>query len=157
MEIVEPHNCWNEQDVAVITYGDSLVKQGERPLQTLRRFLSEHMGNMANTVHILPFCPYSSDDGFSIIDYQAVNPDLGNWGDIESISKQFRIMADLVINHCSVKSEWFENFIKGEGNGHDYFSPWILKPISVRSFGPAVRISYPGGNRKRSQARVVHL
>ena len=121
MQIVEPHNCWNQQDVAVITYGDSLLKPTEKPLETLRRFLTERMSDIANTVHILPFCPFSSDDGFSVIDYQAINPELGDWGDIESISKQFRIMADLVINHCSVQSEWFQNFIKGSGKGHDYF------------------------------------
>ena len=119
--IVEPHNCWDQRDIALITYGDSLNKDGERPLQTLRRFMTERLSDSFNTVHILPFYPYSSDDGFSVIDYHQVKPELGNWDDIEALSRQFRIMADLVINHCSSQSEWFENFKKGVEPGKDYF------------------------------------
>lgn len=121
-EAVSPHqNYWDESDVAVITYGHSIQKDNEAPLQTLHNFLDEYLKDSINTVHILPFFPFSADDGFAVSDYYAVNPTLGNWQHIESIASEYRLMADLVINHCSDQSQWFKNFIKGEGVGHDYF------------------------------------
>jgi sucrose phosphorylase len=72
-------------------------------------------------VHILPFFPYSSDDGFAVIDYSSVNESLGTWQDITQISQQYQLMSDLVINHCSSRSAWFDNFIKAQGLGHDFF------------------------------------
>ncbi len=113
-------NHWSEKDIIMITYGDSVLKQGERPLVTLQHFMDKHIQSI-NSVHILPFFPYSSDDGFAVIDYSSVNEALGNWQDISVIGNQKRLMSDLVINHCSSRSLWFENFTKGEGAGHDYF------------------------------------
>ena len=114
-------NRWNESDIVMITYGDSIVKDGEKPLVTLKHFIDTHLSDELSAVHILPFFPYSSDDGFSVLDYSSVNESLGDWCDISAISKEYKLMADLVINHCSARSIWFENFIKGEGTGHDYF------------------------------------
>ena len=114
-------NHWSEQDVIMVTYGDSLLKEGERPLKTLQHFANQYLQDHVNSVHILPFFPYSSDDGFSVIDYSSVNESLGDWQDIVDIAADKRLMADLVINHCSSRSLWFENFVKGEGKGHDYF------------------------------------
>lgn len=114
-------NHWSEEDVILITYADSVIKDNQPPLQSLKVFLDENIKGAINSVHILPFFPYSSDDGFSVIDYSAVNESVGEWSDIESISSQYHLMADLVINHCSSQSAWFNNFIKGDGEGHDYF------------------------------------
>ncbi|MBC3766221.1 sugar phosphorylase [Neptunicella marina] len=119
--IVPHQNHWNEKDVVLITYGDSIEKEGEKPLQTLHCFLERYCKPYINSVHILPFFPYSSDDGFSVIDYSSVNESLGNWTHIAQIADDYRLMADLVINHCSARSAWFDNFIKGEGQGHDFF------------------------------------
>ncbi len=122
IELPRPHcNYWDEEDIIMITYGDSVIDDNERPLTTLNRFLHTYCKNTVNNVHILPFFPYSSDDGFSVIDYSSVNESLGNWDDIEAISKDYGLMADLVINHCSARSVWFDNFIKGEGTGSDFF------------------------------------
>ena len=115
------HNYWDEEDIVMITYGDSVIDDDERPLVTLNRFLHRYCKNTINNVHILPFFPYSSDDGFSVIDYSTVNEALGSWDDVEDIAKDYGLMADLVINHCSARSVWFDNFIKGEGPGSDYF------------------------------------
>ncbi|MFV0576345.1 MAG: sugar phosphorylase [Vibrio sp.] len=112
---------WTEKDTILITYGDTFNQADEKPLNTLNRFLHQYCQPNINGVHILPFFPYSSDDGFSVIDYSSVNEGLGEWQDIEAIAKQFNLMSDLVINHCSARSAWFQNFIKGEGIGHDYF------------------------------------
>ena len=114
-------NHWSEKDIILITYGDSIIKEDQPPLKTLKKFLDTTIANTINSVHILPFFPYSSDDGFAVIDYSSVNESLGTWQDIEAISKDYHLMSDLVINHCSSRSAWFDNFIKGEGQGSDFF------------------------------------
>ncbi|MEN8710776.1 MAG: alpha-amylase family glycosyl hydrolase, partial [Arenicellales bacterium] len=114
-------NLWNEKDVVLITYGDSLKRDGERPLVTLGDFLDTELKGIVSGVHILPFFPYSSDEGFSVIDYLAVNGSLGSWQDISDIASRYRLMSDLVINHCSSKSRWFENYQRGEQPGKGYF------------------------------------
>jgi len=125
-----PHkNRWDESDIIMITYGDSIVENAQgfefgfsqKPLKTLRRFINEYCDSIISHVHILPYFPYSSDDGFSIIDYSSVNQSLGDWNDIEAISREYGLMTDVVINHCSARSQWFENFSKQEGIGSDYF------------------------------------
>lgn len=114
-------NNWNEKDLVLITYGNTVQQAGEAPLKTLHRFLGDCVKDTINSVHILPFSPYCSDDGFAVKDYYQVNTELGSWDDIEAIANNYRLMADLVINHGSSSSEWFQNFIKGEGKGHDYY------------------------------------
>ncbi|MCL4879425.1 MAG: sugar phosphorylase [Anaerolineae bacterium] len=102
---------FSERDVTLITYGDTLYQDEEKPLQTLRRFVSDYLKSVVSTVHILPFYPYSSDDGFSVIDYYAVDENLGTWDDIEQISREFKMMFDAVINHMSSQSPWFTGFL----------------------------------------------
>ena len=114
-------NHWDESDTVVITYGDSLLSKGEKPLVTLKRFLDKRISDVISGVHILPFYPWSSDDGFSVLDYSSVNESLGGWRDIEAIGSGYRLMADLVINHCSSRSLWFQNFLKGVSPGQGYF------------------------------------
>jgi len=129
------HNNWDQSDIMLITYGDSIEQVEEKPLKTLHRFLREHCLDTINSVHILPFFPYSSDDGFSVIDYSSVNESLGNWDDISALCSDFRLMSDVVINHCSARSAWFNNFIKGEGPGSDFFftaSPTVDTSLVVR-------------------------
>ena len=121
VEPVPHQNHWDEQDVLMISYGDALHDHSESALHTLCRFLHEPCEGLISGVHILPFFPYSSDDGFSVCDFSKVRESAGNWEDIQRISSEFRLMSDLVINHCSSKSRWFDNFVKGEGVGHDYF------------------------------------
>ncbi|MGJ8692105.1 MAG: sugar phosphorylase [Thalassotalea sp.] len=113
-------NHWSQKDVIMITYGDSVMQPEQAPLATLQNFIDDYLASI-NGVHILPFFPYSSDDGFSVIDYSSVNESLGDWHDISAIAKKKRLMSDLVINHCSSRSLWFENFIKGDGHGSDFF------------------------------------
>lgn len=112
---------WDQSDVMLITYGDSILQQGKTPLQSLGHFLNRELKNAISGVHILPFTPYSSDDGFSVTDYDVVNPELGSWGDVTAIGKDFTLMADLVVNHCSSQSKWFQNFIEDRDPGRDYF------------------------------------
>lgn len=112
---------WDQRDAFVITYGDTFVDPPRHPLHVLRQFLDEHVQDYINSVHILPFFPYSSDDGFAVIDNKTVNPDLGDWPDIQEIARDYRVMADVVINHCSAENQWFKNFIDCVDPGKDYF------------------------------------
>lgn len=114
-------NKWSQADVLAITYGDTITRPGEAPLATLKRFLDDHLAGAVNGVHILPFFPYSSDDGFSVVDYYEVDPRLGGWQEIRAIAERFRVMGDLVINHGSSRSEWFAQFVRDEPPGRDYF------------------------------------
>jgi sucrose phosphorylase len=114
-------NHWDESDCLVITYGDSILHEGEKPLHSLKGFLDKQVKGSINGVHILPFYPFTSDDGFSVLDYSSVNESLGDWADIESIAKDYKLMSDLVINHCSARSPWFENFVKGRDPGRNFF------------------------------------
>lgn len=114
-------NHWDQSDCLVISYGDSILQEGEKPLHSLKHFLDKQVKGSINAVHILPFYPFTSDDGFSVLDYSSVNESLGDWGDIEDIAADYRLMSDLVINHCSARSPWFENFIKGRDPGRNFF------------------------------------
>ncbi|MEQ8428315.1 MAG: sugar phosphorylase [Gammaproteobacteria bacterium] len=121
-EIPEQYaNHWDESDVAVITYGNTFLRDNETPLDTLYHFLSEHLEDTINIVHILPFFPFSSDDGFAVMDYTQVNESYGDWEDIIHIASRFKLMSDLVINHCSGRSRWFDQLKAGEKPGKDYF------------------------------------
>ena len=108
---------YSEKDVILITYGDSLRQPGEAPLRTLHRFATDHLQEIVSAIHILPFYPYSSDDGFSVVDYYRVNPDLGNWTDVERLGEDFALMFDAVFNHMSAQSAWFQRFL---ANDPDY-------------------------------------
>jgi sucrose phosphorylase len=111
----------SERDAILITYGDMVSRPGEKPLTTLSNLLSKQLEGTISGVHILPFFPYSSDDGFAVIDYRAVNDELGGWSEIERISDGFRLMIDLVINHVSAESDWFQQFLSGNPAYRDYF------------------------------------
>ncbi len=103
---------FSQEDVVLITYGDSLVEEDRPPLKTLFEFSSRYFKDVFNVIHFLPFFPYSSDDGFSVMDYYKINPDLGSWADIKAFSKKFDLMFDYVLNHISSKSLWFNQYLK---------------------------------------------
>ncbi|MGV6807504.1 MAG: sugar phosphorylase [bacterium] len=117
-----PHqNHWDQRDAVLITYADSVFEEEQKPLKSLNDFLHRYAAPAFNSVHILPFFPFSSDDGFAVINFTSVNESHGSWADVSAIAGEFRLMADLVINHCSSRSQWFENFKRGDHPGKDYF------------------------------------
>jgi sucrose phosphorylase len=117
-----PHNnLWDQSDIMLITYADTLRREGEAPLETLHKFVKSKLSDSISAVHLLPFFPYSSDDGFSVMDYTTVNPSSGKWDHVENLAKDFKVMGDLVINHCSSRSMWFENYKAGVHPGTDFF------------------------------------
>lgn len=116
-----PEAGWSQKDAVLITYGDSVKREGEFPLQTLTGFVRDHLAEAVRWVHLLPFFPYTSDDGFSISDYEAVRPDLGDWTQVAELSRSHALMFDLVLNHCSADHRWFHQFLQDQAPGRDYF------------------------------------
>jgi glucosylglycerate phosphorylase len=112
---------WDEKDLVLITYGDQFKEQNRPTIETFKTMFDKHLADKFEIVHLLPFYPYSSDDGFSVIDYKKVNPLLGDWKDIENLSKSARLMFDDVCNHISAKSEWFQEYLKGNPEYQDFF------------------------------------
>ena len=112
---------WNQQDIILITYANSIVEKEKIPLQSLQKFLNTYVDDYINSVHILPYFPYSSDDGFAVIDFKNINDAFGSWEDIETIATKYKLMTDLVINHVSSRSQWFDQFKSNKNPGQHYF------------------------------------
>jgi len=102
---------FSQEDVVLITYGDSLKKSGQAPLATLHEFAVRYLREAIPTIHFLPFFPYSSDDGFSVMDFFAIDPQLGAWNDVRDIGREFQLMFDYVVNHFSARSRWFADYL----------------------------------------------
>ena len=94
--------------IMLITYPDSFGKN----LKELNRVMHTYFPKEIGAVHILPFYPSSGDRGFAPIDYRRVSPEFGTWEDIETISRDYEIMADFMINHLSKRSEEFRDFVE---------------------------------------------
>jgi len=119
--IMPPAQRLTERDIVLITYGDQLHSDGATPLETLHGWLQKHLQGVVNTVHILPFYPYTSDDGFSVVDYREVDPALGSWDEVMALHTDFKLMFDAVINHISASSAWFQGFLRQEQPYADFF------------------------------------
>lgn len=111
----------DQSDVVLITYADQFRREGEKPLKTLREVAVCLFYPEISSIHILPFYPFTSDDGFSVSDYLTVNPDFGDWQDIQHLGENFRLMFDAVVNHTSVSHEWFQRFLMGDPQFKDFY------------------------------------
>ncbi|WP_025030349.1 sugar phosphorylase [Nitratireductor aquibiodomus] len=110
---VPANSLWSEKDNYVITYGNTLLDGEHKPLDLLHDFSERYLAGVFTAIHILPFFPFTSDDGFAVTDYREVNSQLGDWADISRIAGHFRLMSDLVMNHCSSQSRMFSDFLQG--------------------------------------------
>ncbi|WP_346291305.1 sugar phosphorylase [Sphaerothrix gracilis] len=130
----EVSDRFSEKDLVLITYGDLVQGAGRSPLESLAQFLQQlpKFANAINTLHILPFFPYSSDRGFSITDFHVVDPKLGSWQDISALGSQYQLMFDGVFNHVSAQSQAFQEMLNGNPLYRDVFtaytSPGELSP-----------------------------
>jgi len=132
----DPQNRFTERDMILITYGDLLQGEGHSPLASLDQFVQNPgLRQIFNTLHILPFFPYSSDRGFSVLDFETVDPNLGSWQDIEDIGKRYQLMFDGVLNHISSKSPAFQEFL----NGNPYFKDITIAYTSRGALTPEQR------------------
>ena len=118
----ERRSRWLDQrDVVLISYADTIRDGGAPPLAALDAFLADHLDEAIPALHLLPFYPSSSDDGFSVIDYRAVDPAAGTWEDVARLARRFDLMFDAVINHVSRRSAWFEAFAAGDPARCEFF------------------------------------
>ncbi|MFZ2101901.1 MAG: sugar phosphorylase, partial [Oricola sp.] len=115
------NSLWSQKDAIVITYGNSVMDGQHKPLDLLSDFLTRYLADAITGVHILPFFPFTSDDGFAVTDYEQVNSTLGDWTDINRIGDRFRLMSDLVLNHMSAQSKWFNEYLQGHEPYDRYF------------------------------------
>lgn len=112
---------WDEKDVVLITYADQFSTKGEQALPVFTRFYNEWLSRTFSHVHLLPFYPWSSDDGFSVIDYHEVAPETGTWRDVAELKHSASLIFDFVCNHMSAKSEWFANYLAQKPGYEDFF------------------------------------
>lgn len=132
----DSQNRFTERDMILITYGDLLRGEGHSPLACLDEFVQRPgLRDTFNTLHILPFFPYSSDKGFSVTDFESVDPNLGSWQDIEDMGKRYQLMFDGVLNHISAKSPAFQEFL----NGNPYFKDIAIAYKSRDALTPEQR------------------
>lgn len=116
------NKLWSEKDSVLITYGNSIEDGTHKPLDLLHDFMIRHLQGVVGGVHILPFFPFTSDDGFAVSDYYSVSAQLGDWPDITRIANDFHLMSDLVLNHVSSQGEWFHNFLQGKEPHNKFFT-----------------------------------
>jgi sucrose phosphorylase len=99
--------------VQLITYPDSLGGD----LKKLSQVLDQFSPNLfEGGIHILPPFPSSGDRGFAPLTYLEIEPKFGSWGDIKKIGENYPILLDLIVNHISAKSSYFQDYLQ---NGYD--------------------------------------
>jgi len=126
---------WTQADVFLITYPDQVLSPGQPPLQVLSEFCHVHMKQSIGGLHLLPFFPSSSDDGFAVMDHRLVDPKLGSWRDIHNLVDDFQLMVDLVLNHASAQGAWFQAF----GQGSSPYESFFLVPDLDADWSKVVR------------------
>ncbi len=142
-----------ERDALLITYGDQVRAPHEPPLRTLANFCERYLAGIVSTIHLLPFHPYTSDDGFAVADYRAVNPDWGSWDDIAQLGARFRLMFDAVVNHTSARHRWFQAYLRGESPYVEYFitvegEPDLSQVVRPRALPLLTEVETAQGRRK---------
>lgn len=116
----DPRERFSERDLILITYGDIVKGPGPTPLSVLHDFVNAYDLGAINTLHLLPFFPYSSDRGFAVVDFEQVDPKLGSWKDIRDKKRRYDLMFDAVLNHVSSRSELFREFLNGNPRFRDF-------------------------------------
>lgn len=114
---------WDEQDVVLITYADQFSAAGRKTLPVFTEFFERWLKSCFSHVHLLPFYPWSSDDGFSVMDYHRVSPEAGDWQDVARLNKSAQLMFDFVCNHMSAKSDWFAHYLAQKPGFEEFFIP----------------------------------
>lgn len=142
-----------ERDSMLITYGDQVQRGNEKPLQTLKTFCEIHLDNIVNAIHILPFYPWTSDDGFSVVDYRQIDKKLGDWENVSAFQPKFKLMFDAVINHISSQSEWFQKFLQDDSQYQNYFvkvegNPDLSQVVRPRALPLLTTFNTPSGEKK---------
>lgn len=142
-----------ERDAVLIAYGDQVQRAEDAPLRTLAEFCRARLKDAVSGIHILPFYPWTSDDGFSVVDYRRVDPALGDWDDVSAMQKDFRLMFDAVVNHLSSQSDWFQKFLQDDPHYKNYFivvedGPDLSQVVRPRALPLLTSFKTPSGEKK---------
>ncbi len=142
-----------ERDALLITYGDQVRARDEPPLRTLADVCAKHLAGVVSMIHLLPFHPSTSDDGFAVADYRQVNPGLGSWEEVAQLGARFRLMFDAVVNHTSAQHPWFRAYLRGESPYVEYFitvegEPDLSQVVRPRALPPLTEVETAQGRRK---------
>ncbi|MDP2341412.1 MAG: alpha-amylase family glycosyl hydrolase [Deltaproteobacteria bacterium] len=136
----------------LIAYPDHLQRTGEAPLSTLTSWCRAHLPGAISAVHVLPFHPSTSYEGYAITDYVAVDERLGAWSDLDSLQRDFDLMVDLVLNHCSSSHPWFRQLLADEEPGRSRFivvddpaAPWLRAVWRARDLPLCTRVETRAG------------
>jgi sucrose phosphorylase len=146
---------FSQEDVVLITYGDSLKKDGEAPLATLHAFANQYLKGAISNIHFLPFFPYSSDDGFSVMDFLEIDPALGTWQEVAAIGQDFELMFDYVVNRFSSKGQWFQNYLADQ-KGFEEFAIEV-DPATDLSMVTRPRSLPLLSEYKKNDGQTVHI
>ena len=114
--------AWSPSDAVLITYADAFSGDGASPLSILKTVLLKWFPDLFAQIHLLPFYPYTSDDGFSVSDYYSVDPMNGTWEDVEALSGIADLVFDYVINHGSSAHPRFSEFLEDRAPGNANFA-----------------------------------
>ncbi|MEW5813905.1 MAG: sugar phosphorylase [Spirochaetota bacterium] len=141
-----------ERDAILITYADQVQEPGRLPLRSLADFCERYLVGTVSGIHLLPFYPSSSDDGFAVIDYRVVDPVLGDWDDVGRLNQRFRLVFDAVFNHVSAQSRWFQSFLRDDPVYSDYFivvpeGTDLSQVVRPRSSPLLTRFATPSGEK----------
>ncbi len=153
-KIPQPHRRgWSQRDAILITYPDQVQQPGLPPLKSLGQFCADHLADTVSGIHILPFFPWSSDDGFSVMDYETVAPQYGTWTDVSLLGERFHLMFDAVINHASAESSWFQRFLEDAPEFREYFievkgDPDLSAVVRPRALPLLTEFESASGKRK---------
>lgn len=128
--------------VQLITYPDSLGGD----LKSLFNVLNEYFDDIfPGGIHILPPFPSSGDRGFASITYKKIDPKFGTWKNIKKIAGKYDIMLDLMANHISRRSEFFQDFLK-----HGRRSKYADMFITIDKI-------WPNGHPSREEIKKIFL
>ena len=127
----DPRERFTERDLVLIAYGDTFKGEKGETLAILHQTVQTHNSGSINTIHLLPFFPYSSDKGFAVVDFRSVDPKMGTWECIREMDVEYDLMFDGVMNHCSSRSQMFQEFLLGTPRFQDFFIAYDFRPCSV--------------------------
>ena len=156
---LDPEERFTERDLILITYADAVRSREATGIEALHRFVETYYDSI-NTIHMLPFFPYSSDRGFAVVDFKAVDPKVGHWDQVRELAFDYDLMFDAVFNHASSRSEMFRGFLRGDPQYDDFFiaydSPDDLTAGAAQQDLPAAHVGHPDALRDHRRAQV-HL
>jgi sucrose phosphorylase len=129
----DPRERFTERDMVLITYGDAFKGEKGETLAALHKTVQTHNQGAVNTLHLLPFFPYSSDRGFAVVDFESVDPTMGTWESVREMDVDYDLMFDGVMNHCSSRSQMFQEFLQGTPRFKDFFIAYDSRhPDTIR-------------------------